>query len=103
LIGLGTKARTHPSYKTASNLLNEKFQKSSAAQRRAVLDAADWLIGLLDQLNAPGEPTLDRARPKIRRMLLTDTEAIVESPPPISHARGRQIGRRAFPPRIESP
>jgi hypothetical protein len=103
LIGLGAKARNHPSYKTASNLLNEKFQKSSAAQRRAVLDAADWLIGLLDQLNSPGEPTLDHAQRKFRRILRSGTGAIVDSPPPKFHARGRQIGRREIPPRIEVP
>lgn len=47
---LGAKAQVHPGYKRALTLLNETFRKSKLAQRLAVLEAATWLIDLLEKL-----------------------------------------------------
>lgn len=47
---LGGKARLHPGYKRALTLLNDTFRKSKLAQRLAVLEAAAWLIDLLEKL-----------------------------------------------------
>jgi len=69
LTGLGGKACTHPTGKRALILINDAFRKCSVAQRRAVLDAADWLIGLLEQLTAPSGPAPGLAVRKLRRTL----------------------------------
>lgn len=45
-------AQVHPSYKRALILLNETFRKSKLAQRLAVLQAAAWLIDLLERITA---------------------------------------------------
>jgi hypothetical protein len=50
LRSLGGTAQDHPSYKRALTLLNATFRKSKLAQRLAVLQAAAWLIQLLEQL-----------------------------------------------------
>lgn len=47
---LGQKAESHPGYKRALKLLNDTFRKSKLAQRLAVLQAATWLIDLLEKL-----------------------------------------------------
>jgi hypothetical protein len=47
---LGESARQHPGYKRALKLLNDTFRKSKLAQRLAVLQAAAWLIDVLEQL-----------------------------------------------------
>ncbi len=47
---LGDRAQLHPGYKRAFKLLNDTFRKSKLAQRLAVLQAAAWLINLLEQL-----------------------------------------------------
>ena len=47
---LGSAAQNHPSYKRALTLLNDTFRKSKLAQRLAVLQAAAWLIDVLEQL-----------------------------------------------------
>ena len=49
---LGEKAERHPGYKRALTLLNDTFRKSKLAQRLAVLEAATWLIDLLEKLTA---------------------------------------------------
>jgi hypothetical protein len=49
---LGGAARTHPAYKRALKLLNDTFRKSKLGQRLAVLQAAAWLIDVLEQLTA---------------------------------------------------
>ena len=49
---LGGTAQDHPGYKRALKLLNETFRKSKMAQRLAVLQAATWLIDLLEQVTA---------------------------------------------------
>jgi hypothetical protein len=69
LAGLGRKAQAHPAYERALTLLNDIFRKSSVAQRRAVLDAADWSIGLLDRLTAPSKPGASVPARKISRVL----------------------------------
>lgn len=50
LNNLGDGARAHPGYKRALKLLNETFRKSKLAQRLAVLQAASWLIDILERL-----------------------------------------------------
>lgn len=50
LQGLGAKAQAHPAYKRALKLLNDTFRKSKLAQRLAVLQAAAWLIDILERL-----------------------------------------------------
>ncbi|MFA6265903.1 MAG: hypothetical protein WC670_09350 [Pseudolabrys sp.] len=47
---LDSKAQAHPGYKRALKLLNDTFRKSKLAQRLAVLQAAAWLIELLERL-----------------------------------------------------
>jgi hypothetical protein len=47
---LGEFAKPHPGYKRALKLLNDTFRKSRLAQRLAVLQAASWLIDVLEQL-----------------------------------------------------
>jgi hypothetical protein len=41
--------RAHPGYKRALKLLNETFRKSRLAQRLAILQAAAWLIEILER------------------------------------------------------
>ncbi len=47
---LGEKAAAHPANKRALTLLNATFRKAPLAQRLAVLQAAAWLIDLLEKL-----------------------------------------------------
>ena len=47
---LGENGQQHPGYNRALKLLNNTFRKSKLAQRLAVLQAAAWLIDLLEQL-----------------------------------------------------
>lgn len=51
LRGLGGSAAQHPGYKRALKLLNDTFRKSKLAQRLAVLEAAAWLIDILEKLS----------------------------------------------------
>ncbi len=44
----GERGRAHPSFKRAAVLLNEKFRKASIAQRAAVLQAASWVVQLIE-------------------------------------------------------
>jgi hypothetical protein len=48
--GLSGGAQQHPGYKRALKLLNDTFRKSKLAQRFAVLEAAAWLIDILEKL-----------------------------------------------------
>jgi hypothetical protein len=48
---LGDGAHRHPGYKRALKLLNDTFRKSKLAQRLAVLQAAAWLIDILEKLS----------------------------------------------------
>jgi len=47
---LGDMAKPHPGYKRALVLLNDTFRKSRLAQRLAVLQAATWLIDVLERI-----------------------------------------------------
>ena len=47
---LGEMAKPHPGYKRALTLLNDTFRKSRVAQRLAVLEAASWLLDVLEQV-----------------------------------------------------
>jgi hypothetical protein len=49
LSGLGEKAHANPAHARARKLLNETFRGASLVQRAAVLEAASWLITLLDR------------------------------------------------------
>lgn len=49
LRGLGDTARAHPGYNRAFKLLNDTFRKSRLAQRLAVLQAATWLIDIVER------------------------------------------------------
>lgn len=51
LRALGDGAHRHPGYKRALKLLNDTFRKSKLAQRLAVLQAAGWLIDILEKLS----------------------------------------------------
>jgi hypothetical protein len=50
LRALGETAQAHPGYKRALKLLNETFRSSKLAQRLAILQAAAWLIDILERL-----------------------------------------------------
>lgn len=47
---LSDNAHQHPSYKRTLKLLNSIFRKSKLAQRLAVLEAATWLIDVLERI-----------------------------------------------------
>jgi hypothetical protein len=47
---LHERCRAHPGYKHAQKLLNEMFRRSSIAQRVGILQAATWLIDVLEQV-----------------------------------------------------
>ena len=49
LSALGEKAAAHPAHGRARTLLNASFRKADLVQRAAILQAADWLITLLDR------------------------------------------------------
>jgi hypothetical protein len=50
LRALGGGAQKHPGYKRALTLLNDTFRKSKLAKRLAVLQAAAWLIDILEKI-----------------------------------------------------
>jgi hypothetical protein len=52
LAALGGGAQRHPGYKRALKLLNDTFRRATLAQRLAVLQAAAWLIDVLEKLTA---------------------------------------------------
>jgi hypothetical protein len=47
---LGEITQKHPGYKRALTLLNDTFRKSRLAHRLAVLQAAAWLIDILERV-----------------------------------------------------
>jgi hypothetical protein len=46
---LAKTASPHPAFGRARRLLNITFRKASLVQRAAVLEAADWLITMIDR------------------------------------------------------
>lgn len=50
LRALSELTQAHPGYNRALKLLNDTFRKSKLAQRLAVLEAAAWLIDLLERV-----------------------------------------------------
>ncbi len=52
LAGVGGAARRHPGYRRALTLLNDTFRKEKLAQRLAVLQAAAFLIAVLEKLGS---------------------------------------------------
>ena len=51
LAALDRNARTHPGYKRVLVLLNNTFRKEKLPRRLAVLQAATWLIDVLEKLS----------------------------------------------------
>jgi hypothetical protein len=49
LTALGEAGQRHPAYKRALKLLNDTFRRSKLAQRLAILQAAAWLIDILEK------------------------------------------------------
>jgi hypothetical protein len=52
LTSLGEAGRRHPGYTRAFTLLNTTFRRSKLVQRLAILQAAAWLIDVLEKLTA---------------------------------------------------
>lgn len=48
---IGGNSQKHPGHRRALTLLNDTFRKSKLAQRLAVLQAASWLIDVLERLS----------------------------------------------------
>jgi hypothetical protein len=48
LNGLDERRRAHPSFGKAMTLLTRTFREAKLVQRAAILQAADWLIGLIE-------------------------------------------------------
>jgi len=53
LAAFGDTARANPAHGRARTLLNQTFRKASLVQRAAILEAADWLISLIDRVAMP--------------------------------------------------
>jgi hypothetical protein len=51
LTTLGETAQRHPAYTSARTLLNETFRGTKLPKRLAVLQAAAWLIDILEKLS----------------------------------------------------
>lgn len=47
---MGEAAKQHPSHARALTLLNASFRRAALAQRAGVLQAAEWLIDLLERM-----------------------------------------------------
>jgi len=47
---LADEARNHPGHGRARTLLNDKFRRATVVQRIAILQAAEWLIDVLESL-----------------------------------------------------
>jgi hypothetical protein len=52
LTALSEIGQRHPGYRRALKLLNDTFRKAKLAQRLAILQAAAWLIDVLEQVTA---------------------------------------------------
>jgi hypothetical protein len=50
LASIGDSAKQHPGHRRALSLLNASFRRASVAQRVAVLQAAEWLIQVLERM-----------------------------------------------------
>ena len=50
LTSLGEAGQRHPGYKRTFKLLNVTFRRAKLAQRLAILQAAAWLIDVLEML-----------------------------------------------------
>jgi hypothetical protein len=49
---LNATARAHPAYRRALTLLNQTFRKASLAQRLVTLQAAEWLVEVIENLTS---------------------------------------------------
>lgn len=50
LTALGEIVKRHPSHNRALTLLNTSFRRASLAQRGGILQAAEWLIDLMERM-----------------------------------------------------
>lgn len=50
LIGLDATAKTSPGYRSALVLLNQKFRAASPAARLGILQAASFMVNVLERL-----------------------------------------------------
>jgi hypothetical protein len=50
LAKVGESGRAHSGFNSASRLLNQQFRRATLVQRVAILQAANWMIDLLEQL-----------------------------------------------------
>jgi hypothetical protein len=50
LAKIGEVGRKHSGFGTASTLLNQRFRKAKLVQRGAILQAATWMIEVLERL-----------------------------------------------------
>lgn len=50
LMTMGGGAQQHPGHRRALTLLNASFRRATVAQRAAVLQAAEWLIEVLERI-----------------------------------------------------
>jgi hypothetical protein len=50
LAAIGDAAKQHPGHRRALTLLNASFRRASLAQRAAVLQAAEWLIEVIERM-----------------------------------------------------
>ena len=75
---LSKDAHQHPSYKRALKLLNGTFRRSKLGQRLAVLEAATWLIDVLEWIIwARGVPKQLTVEGKRQRTILGGTTCVV--------------------------
>ncbi len=51
LASLGDRVKQHPGHRRALTLLNASFRRARIGQRGPVLQAAEWLIDVLERLN----------------------------------------------------
>ena len=50
LVKVGEIGRKHSGFGAASTLLNQRFRKATLIQRGAILEAATWMIEVLERL-----------------------------------------------------
>ena len=81
----------HPALRRARTLLNTTFRKASLVQRAAILEAADWLITIIDRATVRMTLCQRRRYAQItnRRLAATDTLITVGGDPGMREALAR--------------
>jgi hypothetical protein len=80
LKSLGQQAHAHAGYGRALRLINDVFRKSALAQRREILGAADWLIGVLEQVMQAGQAPRNLGGRGVRRVLPPSVKSLSKPP-----------------------